>query len=289
MYAKKQSVIIKRHSNAASALDDILASHRRLEITTINEPARIRGQIIQLMHELLDEKADKIETAMEGLSSRLSALIDNSSKSAKEMSIIESLTFPTISEREWRIAEAHLQTYDWLFEETKPSGPRYSGVSMLDWLQRRHGIYWVSGKAGSGKSTLMKHLYNHERTLAALNVWTGEKHLITASFFFWNAGTEMQKSQQGLLQTLLYHVLRQRPALVRFICRLRWDSSNPGHSMSPWSRREILQALASSGDAVRRSARFCFFVDGLDEYEGDHTELIKVLNDFASNDIKVRK
>lgn len=36
------------------------------------------------------------------------------------------------------------------------------------------------------------------------------------------------------------------------------------------------------------SARFCFFVDGLDEYEGDYTEVIDTLNKLASNDdIKV--
>ena len=34
---------------------------------------------------------------------------------------------------------------------------------MQDWLLSRHGDYWVSGKAGSGKSTLMKFLCNHEK------------------------------------------------------------------------------------------------------------------------------
>ena len=36
------------------------------------------------------------------------------------------------------------------------------------------------------------------------------------------------------------------------------------------------------------SARFCFFIDGLDEYDGDPSDLIKILRDFSSaDDIKV--
>lgn len=49
----------------------------------------------------------------------------------------------------------------------------------------------------------MKHLYRHEDSLAALRTCAGGKQLVTASYFFWYAGAEMQKSQQGLLQTLL--------------------------------------------------------------------------------------
>lgn len=59
----------------------------------------------------------------------------------------------------------------------------------------------------------MKYLHRHENTLAALRTWAGGKQLVTASYFFWYAGADMQKSQQGLLQTLLYDILRQFPAL----------------------------------------------------------------------------
>lgn len=68
---------------------------------------------------------------------------------------------------------------------------------MQDWLLNRNGVYWVSGKAGSGKSTLTKFLCSHENTVRALRDWAGENKLVTASFLFWNAGTDMQNSQQG--------------------------------------------------------------------------------------------
>ena len=32
----------------------------------------------------------------------------------------------------------------------------------------------------------------------------------------------------------------------------------------------------------------CFFIDGLDEYDGDHVELIRLLQDFSQpNNIKI--
>lgn len=33
------------------------------------------------------------------------------------------------------------------------------GDSIAEWLESGSGVYWISGKAGSGKSTLMKHLF----------------------------------------------------------------------------------------------------------------------------------
>lgn len=223
------------------------------------------------------------------MTGRLSALVNDVNILAKELKVVESLLFKMISERQRRITEAHPRTYDWLFDESNVKASGGPGVSMLDWLRTGNGTYWVSGKAGSGKSTLMKYLHNHENALTALRIWAGKKQLVTAGHFFWYAGTDMQKSQQGLLQTLLYNVLRQSPALVPVICKSRWDDSNqPSESESAWTRHELLDAFSRLGRQSESSAKFCFFVDGLDEYEGDHTEVIRILNDFASNgDIKI--
>lgn len=155
---------------------------------------------------------------------------------------------------------------------------------MLEWLRTGKGTYWVSGK-----STLMKYLHNHMNTLTALRTWAEEKKLVTAGHFFWCAGTDMQKSQQGLLQTLLYNVLRQDPDLVPFVCKLPWNDPVQFHEpRSPWTRQELLDAFSCLGIQSVKTVRFCFFVDGVDEYKGDHTEVIRILKKLASNsDIKV--
>jgi Cdc6-like AAA superfamily ATPase len=53
--------------------------------------------------------------------------------------------------------------------------------SFLNWLSSGTGIYHVSGKPGSGKSTLMKFLCDHPHTKAELEKWAG-KQTFTVSF-----------------------------------------------------------------------------------------------------------
>jgi len=131
-------------------------------------------------------------------------------------------------------------------------------------------------KAGSGKSTLMKYICNHETTLEALGTWADGVPLFTASFFFWNAGFPMQKSQLGLLQSLLYQVLRACPALVTEVCP-------PKALKEPWKRKELFEALTKVSSQTTLPAKFCFFVDGLDEYEGEDEDIITLLQELASS------
>ena len=205
---------------------------------------------------------------------------------SKEMRIVESLRYPEITEREERIVSAHPSTFDWLFTDVQSNSRRQPPVSLLHWLRASSGIYWISGRAGSGKSTLMKYLYRHKETLVALKTWAGKKRLVTARFFFWHAGTEMQKSQKGLLQTLLFHILKECPQMVPSVCPLRWEIEM--HPAEPWTQEELYKAfmLLKENDFVM--TRFCFFIDGLDEYKGEHTDIIDTVNNFVfGSNIKV--
>lgn len=110
----------------------------------------------------------------------------------------------------------------------------------------------------------MKYVCDHKRTIEALQTWAKPHKLVTASFFFWSAGPLMQKSQAGLLQSLLYQVLLASPNLI-----LKYFSSRP--AKEPWTRKELFKALEkiSHGTNGLLSAKYCFFIDGLDEYGGD--------------------
>jgi hypothetical protein len=74
---------------------------------------------------------------------------------------------------------------------------------------------------GSGKSTLMKQAFDHADTVRALKKWAGPADLCMASYYFWNQGFEMQKSQIGLLQSLLYQILKSLPTLIPEIASQR--------------------------------------------------------------------
>ncbi len=107
-------------------------------------------------------------------------------------------------------------SYDWIFEEPHKSKP--TSVARWDdfawWLKSGHGVYWINGKSGSGKSTLMTYLCNHERQEELLKGWYPQRRLLTPTFFFWNAGTQQQKTIVGLIRSLIYQMLTQCKELI---------------------------------------------------------------------------
>ena len=196
---------------------------------------------------------------------------------AKEREVLQSLTFERMSVRHSSIPNAHEKTFRWILHPSRfPSSDPRSEVGFRDWLSHGEGTYWISGKAGSGKSTLMKYLYNCQDTKDCLRVWANGARLATAGFFFWLAGTEMQKSQQGLLQQLLFEILSTSPQWIQTICPERClQDFQPA-----WSVPELLatfknlQFVIASNDSP---TKLCLFIDGLDECNNDHLDLIKTM------------
>lgn len=210
---------------------------------------------------------------LDRLSSNLLALTEESKRVGRQQQILNSLCFNSIKFRHDSIEGPHADTFQWVFKSSESN--------FMTWLESQNGIYWVRGKAGSGKSTLMKYLSNDDRTKKVLKVWAGQNRLFTASFFFWNAGNPMQKSQIGLLRTLLYEVLIQSPDLIPTVCSERW-SSNEYHDSASWRLDELNSAFNQLKETLL-PLKLCFFVDGLDEYTGELSTLINLLNRLASS------
>ena len=123
----------------------------------------------------------------------------------------DSLLFSDLKAREDDIAETCDGTCEWIFQtsssddtfskgshkvlsECSSSGIRRrkdsSSLSpnFVDWLEHGECIFWVNGKAGSSKSTLMKHIIAHPMTKEWLGIWTGDSELLMPYFFFWKHG-----------------------------------------------------------------------------------------------------
>ena len=47
---------------------------------------------------------------------------------------------------------------------------------------------------------------------------------------------------------------------------------------------ELLESIRKLFDGTIPRSAFCFFVDGLDEYAGDHFDLIRVLKSLMNSD-----
>ena len=257
-------------------------------------------EICELHNKILDENReynDKTMThkkewdvalakSLTELSSKLDHLADVVWKSTTEYHVLESLSDKGMTARYEKIADAHAQTFEWIFQDNARHAGSHSGHTFIEWLTHGTGIFWVTGKAGSGKSTLMKFLSHHRLTSETLTHWSGTKQLVIASFYFWYAGTEFQKSQDGLLRSLLYEIFRQCPELMQIILPQHWDPQSPARIAShiTWTRSELNAAFNRLAQHPESKSVFCFFIDGLDEFDGDHSEIIALIQGFAKSE-----
>jgi len=151
----------------------------------------------------------------------------------------------------------------------------------MTWLENGEGIFWVSGKPGAGKSTLMKYIADHDKTREALARWSAPKPVVLVSHYFWCAGTNMQRSHYGLLRTLLFEILCQFPDLVETWLPGRLETTTT--SLQSWSIDELTHALVCITSEVDLPPKLCIFIDGLDEFDGDHSKLCQQLMQLAES------
>ncbi|KAK5122892.1 hypothetical protein LTR85_003457 [Meristemomyces frigidus] len=189
-------------------------------------------------------------------------------------SVVNSLRFAEMRLRRDAIDHAHRSTYEWIF--THGSSP------FREWLESGQGLFWVCGKAGSGKSTLMKFLSKHAETKRILKTWAGNAKLLVADYYFWYLGNAKQKSVGGLLQSMLYQILSVCQELAKIAVPRRCDADSTFQDQpDPWSTEELEEALARLAEADSISHRFCFLIDGLDEYQGDQAKLVRLVKKLS--------
>ncbi|KAF2111531.1 hypothetical protein BDV96DRAFT_526639 [Lophiotrema nucula] len=202
---------------------------------------------------------------------------------AQEVMLI--LQFRMIHVRIESVAEVHTNTFRWIFEETRSAGP---GENFVEWLRKGNGIYWVNGKAGSGKSTLMKSVVLNKDTKSHLQSWAGNQQLTQASFFFWSPGTQLQKSLEGLLRALLADLLKQCPYLIPNVfpdlCRQIAAGGNSGRALEyGTSLVELKSAFRKLLKHSKGIIKICLFIDGLDEYSGDLADICAFFIDISTS------
>ena len=245
-----------------------LAAQGDQNTTTVIEELRQNQRESSRLTDETTKTVDGLATAMKEL--RATILKDSESKKARR--IIDSLQFPEIRARQAAIDSAAYDTFKWIFRDQK--------TAFKSWLQSEDDLFWVTGKAGSGKSTLMKFLAEEKLTHSFLRCWAQPLELCFVEVYFWYAGTPIQKSEDGLLRTILYQILFKAPELVQSILPKRWDSSMAADAV--WTRQELSQSLKAIAAWKDLPYEFCIFIDGLDEYQGDHLRLVCQLQELAA-------
>ncbi|KAF2111408.1 hypothetical protein BDV96DRAFT_499698, partial [Lophiotrema nucula] len=220
------------------------------------------------------------QLGLEAVASGLSTLASDGMKVSHAQRMLGTLYFPEMQLRQSDIRSAHHLTFDWLYQDSGSD----TQSSLASWFQDGEGVYWVAGKAGSGKSTLLNHIVRDPKTLDLLRRWANPDKLFIGSYFFWNSGSALQKSQNGLIRSLLFDVLRICPELIQEIM----PDSAVGYVPQSWTLHHLMTAFRRLADVSTHRYRFCFVIDGLDEYDGDHHELVQVLKDaFSSSCMKL--
>ncbi|KAI7512487.1 hypothetical protein KC347_g2388 [Hortaea werneckii] len=172
--------------------------------------------------------------------------------------IVETLAHPHLRRRWEDVPNAPQSTFEWLLDPGVPKSTQTTGL--LSFLNSEHGLVWIRGRPASGKSTLMKFLADTRRTDDVMKEWATDHDITIASHYFWAPGSTMQKSQQGMLQSLVYQLLLADLTIVPAVCWKRWEDRV---SSASWSIEELWSCLETI--VLVTSRRICFLIDGLDE------------------------
>lgn len=158
-------------------------------------------------------------------------------------------------------------------DNIKPISIQKQFCDWLQWKDSSSSIFWIRGKAGSGKSTFMNYLFAQPRLRELLNQGAPPNRLVLAGYFFFDRGSDsLQKSREGILRAILYQILTQRRDLVPDLFDQLWGDKGRWQEGSWPPLTFKWMKLKAAFDCLLRTkkADICLFVDGLDKYGHHH-------------------
>ncbi|RAH71869.1 uncharacterized protein BO66DRAFT_409972 [Aspergillus aculeatinus CBS 121060] len=187
--------------------------------------------------------------------------------------VIDALRFEQIESRQATIKAAHAKTCRWLLEKQE----------YLDWLDTdkvvdHHGFLWIKGKAGSGKSTIMKFAYQHAQAAR-------DDNIVIVSFFFNARGEQLERTTEGMYRSLLLQLMEAVPNLQVLLDRVPLP---PNHNSQNSSILEIerLQEIFRCAVTSLDGKHLICFIDALDECDVEQVramvEFLESLGQYAT-------
>lgn len=214
--------------------------------------------------------------------------------------LLKSLHFDARTERVNMIRQEYSDTCRWIFrpsteyglasdhnpQQGYPGSHPQTWPCFTTWLQSKgQPIYWICGKPGSGKSTLMKFIASDESPIRdSLEQWQPDVQLL--SHYFWLAGSPMQNNIKGFLCSLVYQVLSQDVSAALNLLESNPDIARKSSAVD-WDPTELRRILINLTHQPAKS--FCIFIDGLDELSPEESprDLIDIITEPQSPQIKL--
>ncbi|KAL8875550.1 MAG: hypothetical protein Q9198_006109, partial [Flavoplaca austrocitrina] len=222
-----------------------------------------------------------ITRTMQGLSLSQEEKVKNLEKQQQTQrrcdQFVSSFWFSEMHARMNDVEEPHADTFHWIFEDDDTTRP---WNSFSHWLREGTDVYWINGKAGSGKSTLVKFLIEDPRTKELFGHSTPGHEPFLIRFYLWLSGTIMQRSLKGLLCSMLYQIFHESWQVVEDLL-LENTSFLSKRVPGDWSKQELQTTLLRSIEKLNRP--LCIFLDGLDEFDQDNDvdQLLNLVEDIS--------
>ncbi|RAH71309.1 uncharacterized protein BO66DRAFT_437333 [Aspergillus aculeatinus CBS 121060] len=214
--------------------------------------------------------------------------------------VLEQLAYAGMGSWYMRVDTAYTQTLEWLVDEAvmpckeNQTWCEETRKEFVHWLKKGQGIFHITGKPGSGKSTLMKFLCESPHPRKHLDAWAGQKSLVVARYFIGNGkpppseqDANNEHNRQGLIRGLLHSILTRAPEFTPAIFPELSEGKLPPLSDNGFEKAvEKLQQKNNIYD----DHKLVIFIDGLDEFKGDRIRLCDNLMDWASHmpaDVKI--
>lgn len=166
--------------------------------------------------------------------------------------LLDSLSFPQKNYRFTTIEPAYRQTCQWLFETRE-----YARWRNWDLRQAHHGILWLKGKPGTGKSTITKHALEHANA-----TYLGERNI---HFFFNARGDKLEKCTEGMFRSLIYQVAPDVPSLLQYI----HPEAVEGYTSTGWPVDLLRSLFREAALQLASNTKLNCYIDALDEGEDE--------------------
>ncbi|EXJ92044.1 hypothetical protein A1O3_00594 [Capronia epimyces CBS 606.96] len=214
--------------------------------------------------------------------------------------LLDTLAFPEMNERrnmiEGRVGDFGT-TYRWVFAaDTYPVQKQ----ALVEWLQSGVGVFWVNGKPGSGKSSLMDFIYNNLRKECidkSIRIrWATPRPTRLLSFWFFRpASSPLLKSLQGFWRSLCFQILDVDQNLAVKI-RENTDSTAPQSLRSALAKHGSQSRFWTDNElkswfhyALQHSDfNYILLVDGLDEVDKGRQLLLDAIQSLSKSSPQIR-